>query len=787
MPHRYIVLGFFVLLLSVAPLAQTPEPAPGGAVPVRRVVLYKTGVGYFEHLGRVRDRQDVTIRFTSAQLNDVLKSLTTIDLGKGQIAGISYNSIAPVEQRLGALRLPLDRTASMFQLLEAIRGSRVEVTTATGTAIGRLLGVATQQRASGDARPITVETFSIVTDAGEIRSYELTPALRVRLVETDLRQELGRYLDVVGSTRERDVRTMVIATSGTGERPLFVSYISEVPIWKSTYRLVLPEKSGNPLLQGWAIVDNTIGEDWTNVELSLVAGAPQSFIQHISQPYYGQRPVVPLPRSVLMAPQTHQATLESGTGAVAGRVSDSSGAAMPGVSVELTAGGGVVARGVTGGNGEFQIAAPAGMYSLSFSLQGFSGRTLDRVTIAAGSTARHNVSLSPGSLSETVTVQATTPFAAPRAAGRGGVPGGVGGGVVGGLPSPPPPPPPAAVYEQMRDVEAAATGSELGSLFEYRIKEPVTLRKNQSALVPIVNAEIRAEKVSLWSQGSGSGRPLRAIWINNSSGLTLDGGSIAIIDGNAFAGEGLIEPLKAGERRLVSYGADLGVLVRTRSTPAPGRITRLRARDGIIIQETEERDETTYTARNEDATAAALVIEHRQRPGWKLAAGSPAPEETSPTAYRFRVAIEPRKDAVLTVREVRAGQTRISAGDVDEGYIARVVAAGFSAAALETAMKPLLDRRAAVAVIERQVQELSERQQSITSDQERVRENMKALRGSREERRLLQRYTRQLDDQENQLEAIRKQLATLSEQRSQAREELRKAIEALSFEMTSGR
>lgn len=780
MPHRYIVLGL-VLLLSAAPLAQTQAPAPGAAVPVKRVVLYKTGVGYFEHLGRVRDRQDVTIRFTSAQLNDVLKSLTTIDLGKGQIAGISYNSIAPVEQRLGALRLPLDRTASLFQLLEAVRGSRVEVTAGAATVVGRLLGVATQQRAGGDAGPVTVETISIVTDAGELRSYELTPALRVRLVETDLRQELARYLDVVGSTRERDVRTMVISTTGTGERQLFVSYISEVPIWKSTYRLVLPEKAGNPLLQGWAIVDNTIGEDWTGVELSLVAGAPQSFIQHISQPYYGQRPVVPLPRSVLMAPQTHQATLESGTGTVAGRVSDSTGAALPGANVELRAGGAVVARAITGGNGEFQIGAPAGVYSLSVSLPGFVTRTLDRVSVDAGSSARHNVSLTVGSLSETVTVQSAA--SAMRAAGRGGAPGGVVGGVVGGLPSAPPPPAPAP-YEQMRDVEAAATGSELGSLFEYRIKEPVTLRKNQSALVPIVNAAIRAEKVSLWSQGTGSGRPLRAIWIDNSSGLTLDGGSIAVIDRNAFAGEGLIEPLKAGERRLVSYGADLGVLVRTKSAPSPGRITRVLARDGWILQETEDRDETVYTARNEDAAAAALIVEHRQRPGWKLAAGSPAPEETSPTAYRFRLAVEPRKEAVLAVREVRAGQARISAGDVDDAFIARVVAAGFSAAALEKAMKPVLERRAAVAALDRQVRELNDRQQSISMDQQRVRENMKALRGSREERQLLQRYTRQLDDQENQLDAIKKQLAALSEQAVRAREELRRAIEALSFEMT---
>jgi hypothetical protein len=85
---------------------------------------------------------------------------------------------------------------------------------------------------------------------------------------------------------------MTLTASGTGDRDIFVSYISEVPIWKSTYRIILPDKSTEkPLLQGWAIVDNTIGEDWKDVQLSLVAGDPQSFIQDISQPFYARRPL----------------------------------------------------------------------------------------------------------------------------------------------------------------------------------------------------------------------------------------------------------------------------------------------------------------------------------------------------------------------------------------------------------------------------------------------------------------------------------------------------------------
>src|SRR5262249_38920790 len=122
--------------------------------------------------------------------------------------------------------------------------------------------------------------------------------------------EVGRYLNLVGSSRARDLRRMIISAAGSGDRDIFVSYISEVPVWKSTYRIILPEKPGDkPLLQGWAIVDNTIGEDWKDVKLSLIAGAPQSFRQDISQPLYARRPVVALPQSAMLTPQTHEATM----------------------------------------------------------------------------------------------------------------------------------------------------------------------------------------------------------------------------------------------------------------------------------------------------------------------------------------------------------------------------------------------------------------------------------------------------------------------------------------------
>ncbi len=144
---------------------------------------------------------------------------------------------------------------------------------------------------------------------------------------------MDRFLDVVSAAREADLRRMVISTAGTADRSLFVSYISEVPVWKTTYRIVLSSKA-KPLLQGWAIVDNTVGEDWDKVELSLVAGAPHSFIQNLSQPYYTRRPVIGVPEAVQASPQTYEAALIPGFAPLSGIVTDPSGAIVPNAAVK---------------------------------------------------------------------------------------------------------------------------------------------------------------------------------------------------------------------------------------------------------------------------------------------------------------------------------------------------------------------------------------------------------------------------------------------------------------------
>jgi hypothetical protein len=770
---RNILAVVAVLATTAATDAQRPVVSEPTQLPVRRVVLYKSGVGFFEHVGSVTGSGEIAIQFTSGQLNDALKSLTALDLDRGSGSAISYNSVAPIGQQLAALRLPLGENPEALNFYAALRGTRVELRAKGRTTIGRILGVEQRERTSegGVSEPYNVMT--VVADDGLVRSVTIDSDVSVRIDERDVRGELSRYLSVIASGRGQDVRRMVISTSGAGTRRLLVSYISEVPVWKSTYRLVLPDSTADrPLLQGWAIVDNTVGEDWTSVDLSLVAGAPQSFIQDISQPLYTRRPVVGLTGAIQRTPQTHDATLEAGSEAVRGVVRDNSGGVLAGVTVQLRGpSGNVVATAITDANGRYELPAAPGSQTVDASMPGFNS-TRRSVNIVAGSPAQADLTMSVGALQETIAVAGASPRVGQ--AGRGGVAGGV-------LLRAEAPAYTAADAQRAReDLLPAADAGDLGDLFEYKLKQPVTIRKNQSALVPILSAPVDAERVSMWRGAPGSGRPLRAVWLTNATGLTLDGGSFSIIEANAFAGEGLVQSLKAGEKRLISYGTDLALNVDARLDQSSGRFTRVTVQNGVLIGQQEERNQWVYRIRNEDSTPRTLIIEHPVRPGWTLA-GTPAPAESTSSAARFRVTVPGKGEATLPIGERRVFDTRYVLDQVDDRLITTITQRGMPSEELRRALQPILDKRSELAVTERELNELNGQITAIGQDQQRVRQNMQALKGSSEEKALIKRYTAELNFQEDRLSALRRQVSDVTNRLGMRRTELATLIQQLTF------
>jgi hypothetical protein len=778
------------LLTAVADAQKKPESNPekptttaapatdsSTRLPVKRVVLYKDGMGYFEHTARVHGNQDLAIDFTTGQLNDVLKSLTVVDLGEGRISGVRYNSIAPLDERLKALRLPFGEQVTRADFLSAMRGARVEVRNGSATATGRLLSVEKERKANGKGDFYDVTEFSIVSDSGEMKNFDLGPGTSVRLAERDLSDEIGRYLNLVGSSRARDLRRMTVSATGTGDRDIFVSYISEVPIWKSTYRIILPDKpSEKPLLQGWAIVDNTVGEDWKDVQLSLVAAAPQSFIQDISQPYYARRPVVALPESMMLSPQTHEATMNAvgpppppsfagGTGGLQGTVKDPSGAFVAGARVtirnEETASSQTA---VTDASGTYHLYnVPAGNSALFVDAPGFQKYVLSNFYLGVGRTNEIHATLQLGTTAETVGVRAQPATISTET---------------------------ATLSSAMRKQGAEAEGKDIGEMFEYAIKQKITIGKNQSALVPILQSRIDVEKVSLWSPSENGSddiddekpsRALRALWITNSSGLTLDSGTFNILEGDTFAGEGLIDTVHPNERRLLSYAADTAIHVAAKDETSEKPVSHVRIAKGLMVLTKEERGTLKYTIHNSDTLPRQVVVEHPVREGWKLAEG-PKAEETSASFYRFRVSVEPGKTAELPVEEYHPLDTSYQLTNLNNDQVVLLTQQGRITPAMQDVFHRVLDQKNQVSSLVTELQARQQEVEAINKDQARLRENMKALKGSAEEKALLQRYTRQLDSQEDRLSALTKEMSDLQEKHTRAEGQLDRMVQEITLD-----
>jgi hypothetical protein len=773
--------------------AVVPSVAPAAAdssarLPVKRVVLYKNGVGYFEHTTRVHGTQDLSIDFTTSQLNDVLKSLTAVDLGDGRVSSVRYNSIAPLGERLKSLRLPFGEQVTQAEYLLALRGARVEVRSGSVTAAGRLLSVEKirKQRSRDDLEDVTA--FSIVTDAGEMKNFELGSGTSVRIAERELTEEVGRYLSLIGSARARDVRRMSFTAAGSGDRDIFVSYISEVPIWKSTYRIIFSDKPGEkPLLQGWAIVDNTIGEDWKDVQLSLVAGAPQSFIQDISQPFYARRPVVPLPESVMLTPQSHEATLEmdrleqfsklqsppgvgpgSGGGVGGGVFHSNAGTALSGIVKDPTgaavSGAHVTVRNEETGSSQIAYSDRQGRYSFSdiqpgnsavfVSAPGFQRFNLSNVYIGVGRINEIDATLNVGAAAETVEVQASTPTIDTTSSSLGSIVGKQG---------------------------SEADGKSAGDFFEYKIKQKITIGKNQSALVPILQAHIEAEKVTLWNADSA---PLLALWIKNTSGQVLDAGSFNVLEADAFAGEGVLETIHPDERRLLSYAADAAVHIKYTTGESEKPFSRVRIAKGIMLLTKEQRRSNKFTIRNADTEPRQVIVEYPAEHGWELTPATSKPEESSESFHRFRVPVDAGKTAELAVESVHPEETRYELTNLDDDEVALLVDQKRLTPAMQQAFDRILKQKEKVDDFGTQISERKRESDQIAADQNRIRENMKALKGSSEEKTLLQRYVGQLDAQESRLVALRKESTDLTAQQNQARSELDRMIMEVSVDET---
>src|SRR5262245_52199730 len=268
MRARLIPLAAALAAAALPAFAQ-PETKPAD-LPVSQIVLFNSGVAYYQRAGNVSGDARLDLQFPAATVNDLLKSLVLEDKGGGRIGAVSYDNRNPVEMTLKSFAIDLTRNPTVGQLLEQVRGERVEVTgTTTGALSGLIVGVEKTKVPTDKGAVIDTEQLNLLTSGG-LESISLREVKRIRFVKPELEQEFRKALEVLAQSRDKQKKTVSLTFSGRGERRVRVGYVMESPMWKTSYRLALDEKEGKEkgeklFLQGWAIVENTTDEDWNKV------------------------------------------------------------------------------------------------------------------------------------------------------------------------------------------------------------------------------------------------------------------------------------------------------------------------------------------------------------------------------------------------------------------------------------------------------------------------------------------------------------------------------------------
>lgn len=325
---RLLLCAAFVVAANLHAQGTGALGAQRADVPVQSVMLFSSGVGFFEHAGIVRGNSATELRFKTAQINDILKSLVLQDRDGGRVSAITYPSQDPVEKTLRSFQVDITSNPSLGSLLNQLRGARVSILSRGERIAGSVLGVEARTEISASDKAKEVPVLNLLAGA-TIRAIELPSITSLSLEDAGLQDELNKALGALSQARDKDKKPVTINFTGNGERRVQIGYVVETPIWKTSYRLLLGDTVTR--IQGWAIVENQTESDWNNISLSLVSGRPMSFMMDLYQPLYLTRPTVTQELFAGLRPRVYDAGIEaaaeiplqdfSGKGVAGGRAS----------------------------------------------------------------------------------------------------------------------------------------------------------------------------------------------------------------------------------------------------------------------------------------------------------------------------------------------------------------------------------------------------------------------------------------------------------------------------------
>ena len=671
------------------------QDVPG--LPVKKVQLFTSGVAYVERSGPLTGNQQIPLSFRTAQINDILKSMVLIDEG-GRVQPATFGTRDPISRSLKAFAVDVSDNVTIETLLGRLRGKQVEILQGDRSlGKGAIAGIEKRQVPAGEATVLET-TVNLLTEQG-LTAIALGTGRTIRVLDPALDQDFRRALALLASSSDEGKRQVLLHFEGAGKRNVRVGYVTEAPVWKISYRLLLGSNAaaGKPYLQGWALVENSTDEDWNGVELSLVSGRPVSFTQDLYQPLYVPRPVVGPDIAASPLPQTHDGSIETDRA--------------------------VALRDVNG-----QIA-------------------MKRKPAEAGANGPAGPS---GSLDEDAAKRYKT-----EKAPAGGQPGFnptgtdmyyAGGGRTGGEASPQ-----KQIAQVSAAIIAAASGRKTGELFSYSLKQPLNLPRQQAAMIPVIAGGIEADKISLYNPESDPKFALNGLRVHNSTGVHLKGGPITLFDGATYAGDAVMDDVPPGDTRIITYAVDQAIVCNHEVPRDESKNVSIQAHAGVIITKIKEVTETLYTFKSNSDKPRTMVVEQARSEEDVLSEPAKPLEKTS-NLYRFQVTVPARKTAALKVVTVQNTSQQVNVSETNSEQLYEFFQQKTISAKLKSALQTLIVKRRKMNDLQASAANRKAEIASISADQERIRKNMGALdHGSP----LYKRYTAELDAQETKINSLR--------------------------------
>lgn len=735
------------------PPPQPPVAVAAGAekspLPLRDVVLFSSGVGYFQHAGTIAGATSIALSFRTEQINDILKSLVLFD-SNGDVRPVTYTTKDSLPRRLSAAGVDINGTATLGTLLRQFQGAGVRLVVrvpkgADETVEGRILsisaGLAPQpsDTTNGDTtvtntptddtsdapRAAPKEVLNILVTSGPrpaLRAVALDNVRQIELLDDHLNSELQSNLQLMATGLDEQRRTVQIAFGGNGSREVRAGYLEEMPIWKTSYRLVL-DKNQKPYLQGWGIVENTTDEDWKDIHLSLVSGQPISFIQDLYQPLYIARPEVQAQVVGSPLPQTYGERIDSKAGVAP--------ASPPAVMVPQPS---------------LPAARPAADYASTASIAGAASEAGPAGAVGpAGAGMNGNTQLYASDGRVTNHRREDIALSAKKLA---------------------------------QSIAAQAQGAERGQLFEYSISQPVTLPRQQAAMVPIVSQSIDGERVSIYDPSASDKLALNGFRLKNTTGLHLSGGPITVFQEGVYAGDAQTNNIQPGEDRLISYAVDLDLVVDHKQPEATQEISAISIKKGVLFSTQKERQVNLYTFRNKSATAKTVLAQQAIQPEFKLISPTTATEKTA-EVYRFKVAVPANKTAELKVVTEHPQSEEVALLDESLDTLVEYAHDTQVSPSLRAALGQIVARRRKLG--EARLQRINRENEikTISQEQSRIRQNMAQLNRNNG---LYLQYVQKLTTQESRIEKLRAEIRTISANEAAARRELANFVDGLTVE-----